>query len=124
MSPLASIFCDISHFNSLPTDTYLSKSLARQFSKIWKKVTGMEYTHAPIYLTQNQLHRLPTILVQCQAASGSDGTPRSAPYFAGQAGDLDPDSPQDLLLAIPAVSIALVLYMVLFCEYTVTIKTY
>ena len=105
----------LSHPVLLLADTYLSKSLAKKFGRVWKKVTGMDYTHAPIYLTQSQLHRLPTILVQCQAAQSGDGTPPSAPYFVGQVGDLDPDSPQDLLLAIPATH---------YMEYSPALKLY
>lgn len=47
------------------TDTYLHKKLAKSFGKIWKQVTGKDYHHRPISLTEEQLHQLPTVIVQC-----------------------------------------------------------
>jgi hypothetical protein len=130
------------------TDTYLNIKAAKSFAKIWKQVTGMEYSHSHIYLTRAQLHRLPTILIQCQAAGAGGGTAAAAraaasvpltttssgttndvntatsssstvspssPYYVGQVGDLDPTSPQDLLLAIPATH---------YMEYSPALKLY
>lgn len=47
------------------TDTYLHKKLAKSFGKIWKEVTGKDYHHRPISLTDEQLNQLPTVIVQC-----------------------------------------------------------
>lgn len=55
------------------TDTYLHKKLAKSFGKIWKDVTGKDYHHRPVSLTEEQLHQLPTIIVQC-AVSQSDAS--------------------------------------------------
>ncbi|KAG7360040.1 aspartic peptidase domain containing protein [Nitzschia inconspicua] len=104
------------------TDTYINSNVQAAFVKIWKQVTGMEYTHGPIYLTQTQLKRLPTLLVQLQAAQtqqphleGLDlGDDLSSPVV-GQAGYLDPERWSDLLLAIPATN---------YMEYSPTLKVY
>jgi hypothetical protein len=95
------------------TDTYLNANALPAFVKVWKQVTGMEYTHGPVYLTQSQLKRLPTILIQCQAASTS-ATVTTAPVL-GQVGLLDPKNSSDLLLAIPATN---------YMEYSATLKLY
>jgi hypothetical protein len=87
------------------TDTYLDKRVAKEFSKAWKQVTGLVYSHAPISLTHEQLRRLPTILIQCQAySSKNDPSIEDYTTIPGYAGKLDPSSPGDLLIAIPATS--------------------
>ena len=87
------------------TDTYLNKRVAKEFTKAWKKATGMPYSHTPMTLTKEQLQSLPTILLQCQAYS-RDEDPSIQDYdsIPGYAGRLDPSSPKDLLIAIPATS--------------------
>ena len=87
------------------TDTYLNQQVAREFNKAWKKITGVSYSNMPISLTSEQLNRLPTILIQCQAFAGADD-PSIEDYdsISGYTGSLDPSSPNDLLLAIPATS--------------------
>jgi hypothetical protein len=88
------------------TDTYLHKKLAKSFGMVWKKVTGKAYHHKPIILTEDQLHRLPTILVQCAAAYTPGGS-SSSQHQGDQellAKDLDPSSPDDVLIAIPPTS--------------------
>lgn len=56
-------------------------------------------------LTPEQLRSLPTILIQCQAFS-IDTDPSVDDYdsIPGYTGSLDPSSPRDLLIAIPATS--------------------
>ena len=87
------------------TDTYLNKRVAKEFTKAWKKATGMPYTHTPMALTKEQLQSLPTILLQCQAYSlDDDPSIQNYDSIPGYAGRLDPSSPKDLLIAIPATS--------------------
>jgi hypothetical protein len=85
------------------TDTYLNKKVAKEFTRAWKKATGQTYSHFPMSLTPEQLRSLPTILIQCQAYS-LDTDPSIDDYdsIPGYAGRLDPSSPKDLLIAIPA----------------------
>jgi len=87
------------------TDTYLHKIISKPFVSIWKQVTKREYTHNGIALTDDQVRRLPTILVQCRALDYGDDPSRSSPKnedIVGYAGSLDPMAPFDLLIAIPA----------------------
>lgn len=87
------------------TDTYLNKRVAADFTKAWKKATGQAYSHVPMSLTPEQLRSLPTILIQCQAFSHDiDPTIEDYDSIPGYAGSLDPSSPRDLLIAIPATS--------------------
>eukprot|EP00980_Cylindrotheca_fusiformis_P028509 scaffold22607_cov123-Cylindrotheca_fusiformis.AAC.6 len=95
------------------TDTYLNAKALPAFTKIWKEVTGMEYKHSAVGLTQEQLQALPTVLVQLQAAPSSFDT--NPDPVLGQVGYLDPSNPMDVLLAIPATS---------YMEYFPTMKTY
>lgn len=87
------------------TDTYLNKRVGREFKKAWKKITGLPYSHVPISLTPEQLHSLPTVLIQCQAATRTKD-PSIEDYSAipGYTGDLDPSAPEDLLIAVPATN--------------------
>jgi hypothetical protein len=87
------------------TDTYLNKDVAKEFVRAWRKATGQKYSHNPMTLTPDQLRRLPTILIQCQAYS-LDDDPSVDRYdqSTGYAGNLDPTSPNDLLIAVPATS--------------------
>ncbi|KAL3936942.1 MAG: hypothetical protein SGBAC_007843 [Bacillariaceae sp.] len=95
------------------TDTYLNANALPAFSKVWRSVTGMDYRHRPIALTDEQLQNLPTVLVQFQAASSSSDT-YPTPVL-GQVGMLDPKNRMDVLLAIPATS---------YMEYMPTMKMY
>ena len=98
------------------TDTYLSPELLPEFSKYWKQVVGAEYSDGPLYLTKNQLRKLPTLLIQCEGANSNDQyrydlftksssrqeQRRPQPIRVGEAGMLDRKYPKDLILAIPA----------------------
>lgn len=87
------------------TDTYLSKSVAPAFKKAWKEATGKSYAHTPIKMTEDDLEKLPTVLVQCHAYSGQkDPSIEDYNNIPGYTGDLDPSAPEDLLIAIPATS--------------------
>jgi Xylanase inhibitor N-terminal len=104
------------------TDTYINSNVQPAFVKVWKQVTGMDYTHGPVYLTQSQLKRLPTLLIQMQAVHGDQPHREglgleddlSSPVV-GQAGHLHPQRWSDLLLAIPATN---------YMEYSPTLKVY
>lgn len=77
----------------------------KEFSKAWEKATGKKYSHALVRLTDEQLRSLPTILIQCDAYTKTlDPSIESYDSMPGYAGKLDPSSPNDLLIAIPATS--------------------
>jgi hypothetical protein len=97
------------------TDTYLHKNLAQSFVSVWKQVTGKDYTHSGIALSKSQLMELPTILIQCQATSHQGSIIGSPDGVIGLAGRLDPSSPHDVLISIPATN---------YMEYSPTTDLY
>ena len=87
------------------TDTYLNKAVAPAFRRAWKQATGGKpYSHFPMRLTDEELARLPTVLVQCHAYSAIDPAVEDYSTIPGYVGNLDRSSPNDLLIAIPATS--------------------
>lgn len=87
------------------TDTYLNKVVAKEFNKAWFKATGRKYGHYGISLTQNEIRNLPTILIQCHAySSAPDPSIDDYDKIPGYTGQLDPTSPNDLLIAVPATN--------------------
>jgi Xylanase inhibitor N-terminal len=98
------------------TDTYLHKKLSKSFVSVWKQVTKTDYNHNGIALTDDQVRRLPTILVQCQSFDYSaDQTLGQPNDVVGYAGSLDSTSSYDLLIAIPASN---------YMEYSPTTNLY
>eukprot|EP00986_Skeletonema_menzelii_P007799 scaffold3105_cov213-Skeletonema_menzelii.AAC.1 len=88
------------------TDTYLHKSVAGPFDDVWRKVTGVAYSNIPLRMSKKDLLLLPTVLVQLTAYEDSPDPSTGGHNFdsvIGLAADLDPTSPQDVLLAIPAM---------------------
>lgn len=84
------------------TDTYLHKSLAGPFNKVWSRVTGgRAYSNDPVKMAEKDLLLLPTVLVQMAAYEERlDDT--TTDRFPGLVGKADPSSPWDVLLAVPA----------------------
>lgn len=84
------------------TDTYFTRRIATEFNNAYKRLSGMTYAHSGVPLTDEELHALPTILIQM---AGDDATnQRTYPNvqdIPGFAVDVDPDHPYDVLLAIP-----------------------
>ena len=86
------------------TDTYFSRNMQGPFEKAFKEITGEAYGHNTKKLTKEQLAMQPTILFQL---SGDEDLNRAVVAahgggpVAGLAGDLDPEHPLDVLLAVP-----------------------
>jgi len=107
------------------TDTYFHRALGVRFGRMWKSYTGKDYNNKGMKLSRQELMRLPTLLVQLEAYDdsgagasgapggsgiGADGTPAeqgeetiiASEHIPGTAAAVDPSSPNDVLLAIPA----------------------
>jgi hypothetical protein len=84
------------------TDTYLHKSVAEPFDEVWRKVTGVAYSNIPLRMAKKDLLLLPTVLVQLSAYEDGPDPASARNSVIGLAADLDPTSPQDVLVAIPA----------------------
>jgi Eukaryotic aspartyl protease len=86
------------------TDTYFTRNIATAFHDLWKEMTGETYTNNPVDLTEEQLNALPTILFQLQGLSDINeklAKEVEGGSLVGLIGDLDPEHPYDVLLAMP-----------------------
>jgi hypothetical protein len=88
------------------TDTYFSHRMGGPFKTAWKNLVGNEYDHKPKVFTAEELARQPTILFQIQGDEDlnkqlQDRSPDGSGALPGLAGDVDPDHPYDVLLAVP-----------------------
>lgn len=77
------------------TDTYFTKNLNTPFRSLFKKIVGYDYNENGMVLTDAQVERLPTIVLQLEGVEGADTD------IAGLAGEIDPEYPTDVLIAIP-----------------------
>jgi len=100
------------------TDTYLHESIAKSFEKVWERVTGKPYSNDPVKIDKKDLLLLPTVLIQMQAYD-EYANPLlkmdEIDKMVGLAGDIDSDSPQDIILAVPATH---------YMEYSASKETY
>lgn len=84
------------------TDTYFTRRIATEFNNAFLKLSGKSFSHSGVTLTDEELHALPTILIQL---SGDDLTNQqkypNVHEVPGFAVDVDPEHPYDVLLAIP-----------------------
>mmetsp|Transcript_15716 Transcript_15716/g.23010 ORF Transcript_15716/g.23010 Transcript_15716/m.23010 type:complete len:594 (+) Transcript_15716:75-1856(+) len=85
------------------TDSYFPRGLAPAFKALWKELTGKEYHHQRVFLTDEDLNSLPTILLQLEGHvdlnnAGAENDPSKVP---GLAASVDPSNPYDILIAIP-----------------------
>eukprot|EP00533_Pseudo-nitzschia_delicatissima_P005229 CAMPEP_0116103870 /NCGR_PEP_ID=MMETSP0327-20121206/14133_1 /TAXON_ID=44447 /ORGANISM="Pseudo-nitzschia delicatissima, Strain B596" /LENGTH=702 /DNA_ID=CAMNT_0003596045 /DNA_START=94 /DNA_END=2202 /DNA_ORIENTATION=+ len=90
------------------TDTYFSTVIKKQLSNNWETLAGMGWTHDKLKLSPEEVHKLPTLLLQFAgdinmnkevAEKHGGGDPNNVP---GLAGDLDKNYPYDVVVAIPA----------------------
>ena len=98
------------------TDTYLHRSVAGPFNEIWQKVTGRKYSNQPVALSQTDLLKLPTVLIQLAAYDDEiNSGENNIEMVTGLVGDIDPSSPHDIILALPATH---------YMEYSPSKRTY
>jgi hypothetical protein len=77
------------------TDTYLTRQLYTPFYETFKAVAGFAYNENGMSLSDEQVKKLPTILIQLEGISSNKlGTP-------GLAEVIDSTNPKDILIAIP-----------------------
>lgn len=82
------------------TDTYFSYRFEEEFSKLWSE--SFKYKNAPIRMTSLQYNKLPTVYVHIETSNTEQVPSRDTKFVYGYTGwDISPESPQDVLLAIP-----------------------
>ena len=90
------------------TDTYFTSALASPFKKVWRDLTGKSYNHTPVSLTDEEIAKMPTIVLVFQGFDGQQSVgdePTGNPNdIAGYVGDVTALStnPKDVVIAIPA----------------------
>lgn len=88
------------------TDTYLISAISGEFRRVWKDITRTEYTNTPVKLSEDQLRKLPTVMLQIiphEGGVGDEVTFENPAEIKGLAGKVDYGTPNDILFAIPAV---------------------
>jgi len=78
------------------------KTIEAAFQNAWRKAMGgTPFSYGKLYLTKQQVAKMPTILLQLQSSDTVDQSmnPKSV---SNMAGDLDQSSPYDVLVAVPA----------------------
>jgi len=82
------------------TDTSLPSIIAESFKEAYQQLTGDGYLEGePIKLTDTELAKMPTIILQMVSSSDENGTKDYK--TPGLAGATDQENPYDVLLAIP-----------------------
>jgi Eukaryotic aspartyl protease len=90
------------------TDTYFTRALAPYFNKVWKDMTGTDYSHNKMKLTDEQLDAMPTIIFQLKGNSDMNTGILNAAKSSGQqsvvglANLVDPDHEHDIIIAMPS----------------------
>mmetsp|Transcript_10152 Transcript_10152/g.21804 ORF Transcript_10152/g.21804 Transcript_10152/m.21804 type:complete len:773 (+) Transcript_10152:341-2659(+) len=85
------------------TDTYFNRVIAQEFQRVFQKITGKEYNHNAVKLTDEELKALPTILLQLSSDASTNSHVDEGDVFhtPGLAGALDKPNSADVILAIP-----------------------
>mmetsp|Transcript_13847 Transcript_13847/g.20429 ORF Transcript_13847/g.20429 Transcript_13847/m.20429 type:complete len:561 (+) Transcript_13847:104-1786(+) len=88
---------------SRSSETYLPASFGIPFKKAFYKLTGKDYTHSSIMMTESQVRALPTIILQIvgdvEGNKEMYHNPSTLPETA--AVSINAEHPYDVLLAIP-----------------------
>lgn len=100
ITPISADYQDVHDVlvDSGTTLTYLSTEIGDEFSKVWKDVTGIEYSNNKIQLNQLQLSKLPTILIQLE---GMTDPKTKCQDVDGLAGTMDDANCHDVVLKVP-----------------------
>ena len=88
------------------TDTYFIKGIGEEFRKVWKEIVKSDYTNEPVKLSDQELRKLPTVILQMVPHEGGVGDEvsfQNPAEIKGLAGKVDYGTPNDILFAIPAV---------------------
>jgi hypothetical protein len=84
------------------TDTYFTRRIATEFNKAFEGLTGKKYTHKSLKLTKEELDSYPTIIIQMTGDETINKQVRGEKAnVVGLADVIDPEHPNDVILAIP-----------------------
>ena len=94
------------------TDTYFPRGFGFAFKRLWEELAGRNYHHERMFITEEEMNKLPTILLQFEgnvelnkyigvSENGNERVQVDPSKVPGLAGDLDPMNPYDIIIAIP-----------------------
>lgn len=84
------------------TDTYFTRQISKQFQSAFAQLSGVSFSHSGVRLTPEQLAAYPTIIFQLYGDETANAAINPDPnQVTGLAGDIDPQHPYDVILAIP-----------------------
>jgi hypothetical protein len=69
------------------TDSYFTRELAGAFKSAWTQITGQDYNHNPISLTDDQIAALPTIIIVMEGHRDNPDLGDVPGYVGGALGD-------------------------------------
>lgn len=96
------------------TDTFWNMAIKSKFLYEYEQLTGQKFHNNDVKLTEEELLAMPTILFQLE--SSQEANPDlDAHSTAGLAGNIDPNNPFDVILALPPSH---------YMEYDINKKTY
>ena len=89
--------------DNLQIQLSLNTAINNSFIEVWERQAGISFTYDLMKLTENEFQRLPTILLQLKASDVASITNDKNLDSVGHVGStLDPDSPNDIVIAIPS----------------------
>ncbi|GFH56474.1 hypothetical protein CTEN210_12950 [Chaetoceros tenuissimus] len=89
--------------DNLQTQLSLNVAINNSFIEVWERQAGRSFTYDLMQLTKDEFQRLPTILLQVKASDVASITNGENLGTVGIVGStLDPDSPNDIVIAIPS----------------------
>lgn len=86
------------------TDTYMTRNLRVPFEKAFKKAIGFDYNDNGMHLKEEDVYKLPTIIIQLKGHEKSNNDlveENNGKLLPGLAGAIDNKHPNDILIAIP-----------------------
>jgi hypothetical protein len=85
------------------TSTYFPHGLSVAFKALWDELSpDVEFNHEKMHLTEEEIHNLPTILLQLEGSEDINKIINEDPSkVPGLAANIDPNNPYDIIIAIP-----------------------
>ena len=89
--------------DNLQTQLSLNTAISNSFIEVWERQAGRSFTYELMELTEDEFQLLPTILLQVKASDvGSIANDENLGSVGNVGSTLDPDSPNDIIIAIPS----------------------
>jgi hypothetical protein len=77
----------------------MNSILGTPFKNTWKELVGVSYSTSKMKLTEEQVEKIPTILIQLEGSGEQTYNKNDA--IPGLAGSIDSKNPNDIIIAMP-----------------------